>query len=72
VKTTRTFLRGVTQASPLALALLGGGTLAVAHEGGYLVLDGWLRLKSPPQARPPDPLITLSSWHFDYAFFVAS
>ena len=49
VKTSRTFLRDAGTATPLALALLGSGTLDVVHEGGYATLGGWLRLRAPAQ-----------------------
>ncbi len=49
VKTSRTFLRDATAASPLALALFGSGKLEVVHEGGYMSLDGWLRFRAPAQ-----------------------
>jgi hypothetical protein len=49
VKTSRTFIRDVSVASPLALALFGAGTLDVAHEGGYVALGGWLRFRAPAQ-----------------------
>lgn len=49
VKTSRTFLRDATAASPLALALFGSGKLEVVHEGGYVSLDGWLRFRAPAQ-----------------------
>lgn len=49
VKTSRTFLRDATPASPLALALLGAGRLSTSHQGGYLSLGGWLRLRAPPR-----------------------
>ncbi len=49
MKTSRTFLRDATAASPLALALFGSGKLEVVHEGGYILLDGWLRFRAPAQ-----------------------
>jgi hypothetical protein len=49
MKTSRTFIRDATAASPLALALFGAGTLDVAHEGGYVALGGWLRFRAPAQ-----------------------
>lgn len=49
MKTSRTFIRDATAASPLALALFGAGTLEVAHEGGYVALGGWLRFRAPAQ-----------------------
>ncbi len=53
VKTSRTFLRDATAASPLALALFGSGKLEVVHEGGYVSLDGWLRFRAPAQVVIP-------------------
>ena len=53
VKTSRTFLRDATAVSPLALALFGSGSLAVVHEGGYILLDGWLRFRAPAQVHIP-------------------
>jgi hypothetical protein len=49
MKTSRTFIRDATAASPLALALFGAGALDVAHEGGYVALGGWLRFRAPAQ-----------------------
>jgi hypothetical protein len=49
VKTSRTFIRDATVASPLALALFGAGTLDVVHDGGYMALGGWLRFRAPAQ-----------------------
>ena len=49
MKTSRTFIRDATAASPLALVLFGAGTLDVAHEGGYVALGGWLRFRAPAQ-----------------------
>lgn len=49
VKTSRTFVRDASVASPLALALFGAGTPYVAHEGGYVLLGNWLRFRAPAQ-----------------------
>ncbi len=45
VKTSRTFLRDTTVTSPMAL-LLSGGSLEVRHEEGYVLLDGWIRVRA--------------------------
>ncbi len=45
VKTTRTFLRDCTVASPMAL-LLFGGALSVQHEAGCVLVDAWLRIRA--------------------------
>lgn len=45
VRTSRTFLRDCTVVSPMAL-LLFGGELAVVHEGGYALVDNWIRIRS--------------------------
>lgn len=45
VKTSRTFLRDCTVVSPMAL-LLFGGALSVMHEGGYVLVDDWLRIRA--------------------------
>ena len=45
VKTTRTFLRDCTVVSPMAL-LLFGGELQVVHEEGYVLIDGWIRIRA--------------------------
>lgn len=50
VKTSRTFLRDASVASPLALALFGAGNLDVVHEGGHITL-GWLRFRAPAQVQ---------------------
>ena len=44
VRTSRTFIRDCTVASPLAI-LLFGGSLAVAHDSSYVQVDGWLRIR---------------------------
>ncbi|PRW58696.1 helicase domain-containing [Chlorella sorokiniana] len=48
VRTSRTFIRDCTVASPLAI-LLFGGSLAVAHDSSYVQVDGWLRIRAPAQ-----------------------
>eukprot|EP00887_Chlorella_sp_A99_P005374 scaffold1.g5374.t1 len=48
VRTSRAFIRDCTPASPLAI-LLFGGQLEVAHEAGYIAVDGWLRVRAPAQ-----------------------
>ena len=47
VRTSRTFIRDCTVASPLAI-LLFGGSLAVAHDSSYVQVDGWLRIRWAP------------------------
>ena len=46
MRTTRTFLRDCSVASPMAL-LLFGGELTVLHEAGAVLVDGWLRIRAP-------------------------
>ena len=46
MRTTRTFLRDCSVASPMAL-LLFGGALQVLHEAGAVLVDGWLRIRAP-------------------------
>ncbi len=45
VRTSRTFLRDCTVVSPMAL-LLFGGELVVVHEGGYALIDNWIRIRA--------------------------
>lgn len=45
VRTSRTFLRDCTVVSPMAL-LLFGGELSVVHEGGYVLIDDWIRIRA--------------------------
>ena len=45
MRTSRTFLRDCTVVSPMAL-LLFGGELAVVHEGGYALIDNWIRIRA--------------------------
>jgi hypothetical protein len=45
VKTSRTFLRDCTVVSPMAL-LLFGGELSVVHEGHYVLIDDWIRIRA--------------------------
>jgi hypothetical protein len=44
VRTSRTFIRDCTPASPAAI-LLFGGQLAVAHDSSYVQVDAWLRIR---------------------------
>lgn len=44
VRTSRTFIRDCTVASPAAI-LLFGGALSVAHDSSYVQVDGWLRIR---------------------------
>jgi hypothetical protein len=44
MKTTQTYLRDVTVVSPMAL-LLFGGRIEVHHSAGYVLLDGWLKVR---------------------------
>lgn len=46
MKTSRTFLREVSALPPMAL-LLFGGSMVVHHDSGYVLLDGWLKVRSP-------------------------
>ncbi|KAI3433652.1 hypothetical protein D9Q98_003461 [Chlorella vulgaris] len=48
VRTSRTFIRDCTVASPAAI-LLFGGALSVAHDSSYVQVDGWLRIRAPAQ-----------------------
>lgn len=48
VKTSKTFIRDCTVASPMAL-LLFGGDLEVAHAEGYVTIDAWIRIRAPAQ-----------------------
>eukprot|EP00898_Chlorokybus_atmophyticus_P004343 jgi/Chlat1/490/Chrsp103S00981 len=48
VRTARVYLREVSVVSPYAL-LLFGGAIAVRHESGEILIDGWLRFKAPAQ-----------------------
>jgi len=41
--TSRTFLRQVSVVGPMAL-LLFGGRMEVHHDGGYVLLDAWLKV----------------------------
>jgi hypothetical protein len=50
VKTSKTFLRDVTVVSPTAL-LLFGGALTVEHDGGYVSVDGWIRIRCTRDCR---------------------
>lgn len=52
VRTSRTFIRDCTVASPLAI-LLFGGSLAVAHDSSYVQVDGWLRIRCGPCMAAP-------------------
>lgn len=45
VKTSRTFLRDCSVASPVSL-LLFGGELEVKHAEGYVLIDGWIRVRA--------------------------
>lgn len=45
MKTSRTFLREASVLPPMAL-LLFGGSLVVHHDSGYVLLDGWLKVRS--------------------------
>ena len=55
VRTSRVFLRDVSVTSPMA-SLLFGGALRVAHEGGYVAVDDWIRIRwvgpLPPSLSP--------------------
>lgn len=44
MRTSQTFLRDVTVVPPMAL-LLFGGKIEVHHSAGYLLLDGWLKVR---------------------------
>ena len=44
MRTSQTFLRDSTVTSPVAL-LLFGGKLEVVHEGGYVLVDSWIRIR---------------------------
>ena len=48
MRTSRTFIRDCTVASPASI-LLFGGALTVAHDSSYVQVDGWLRIRAPPQ-----------------------
>ncbi|DBA76164.1 TPA: hypothetical protein ACH3X1_009895 [Trebouxia sp. C0004] len=45
MRTSQTFLRDTTVTSPLAL-LLFGGQLEVVHGEGYVLVDGWIRIRA--------------------------
>lgn len=62
VKTSKTFLRDCTVVSPMAI-LLFGGALRVVHEGGYVLVDEWLRIRcSSPACLLAWLLHILSVW----------
>lgn len=62
VKTSKTFLRDCTVVSPMAI-LLFGGALRVVHEGGYVLVDEWLRIRcSFPACLLAWLLLILSVW----------
>ncbi|GAB4817860.1 hypothetical protein N2152v2_004906 [Parachlorella kessleri] len=48
VRTSKSFLRECTTISPMAI-LLFGGSLRVVHEGGYVVVGDWIRIRAPAQ-----------------------
>ena len=45
MRTSQTFLRDTTVTSPLTL-LLFGGKLEVVHGEGYVLVDGWIRIRA--------------------------
>ncbi|RLM75014.1 ATP-dependent RNA helicase DHX36 [Panicum miliaceum] len=48
VETTKVFLRDTSVISPYSL-LLFGGSMAIQHQTGVVVIDGWLRLSAAAQ-----------------------
>ena len=52
MKTTQTYLREVSVVTPMAL-LLFGGKIEVHHSAGYVLLDGWLKVRLPQPSCMP-------------------
>lgn len=48
VKTSKSYLRDCTTASPLAM-LLFGGTVEVSHETNAVMVDGWIKVRAAAQ-----------------------
>ncbi|XP_072970121.1 DExH-box ATP-dependent RNA helicase DExH7, chloroplastic isoform X2 [Typha angustifolia] len=48
VETSKVFLRDTTIISPYSI-LLFGGSMAIQHQTGLVIIDGWLKLTAPAQ-----------------------